>query len=217
MHSGEVARYRIVGISSDSQYLAFVEYGITQENQMFTNMSIVDIPQNAFIANGIRQNVYDVTLQIDQDGINALLKTVVTNSMLLKQYNVDLLNSGKLIYILLNGDVTSNSIFFTDYDTDISYSATLSQNIKTSENGNAKVTGAFNITATVIHNDETTSLSIGSPGHYRADVKNYRIRAVYTTHDNTSLIFVIEKHMVSQVSKNDTDIYYMVETARWRK
>lgn len=214
VYSGEVAQYKIVGISGDSQYLAFAEYGINRENLMFANVSIVDIPQNAFIANGIRRNVYDVIPQIDQDGVNALLKTMLTNSALFKQYNIDLLNSGKLIYILLNGDVMAYSILFTDYDTDISYAATLSQHIKTTTD---KTTGAFHIKMTITYNGRSIPVTLGSPTHYRANVKNYLIRSVYSTRDNTSLIFVIEKHMTSQLSKTDTNIYYMIETIKWRK
>ncbi len=216
VYSGEVAHYKIVGISGDSQYLAFAEYGINQENKMFASISIVDIPQNAFIANGIRKNVYDVIPQIDQDGINALLETATANAALFRQYNINLLDSGKLIYILLDGDVAANSILFTDYDSDIDYSATLSQHIKTISAKN-ETSGAFHITVGITHNGETFSAAVGSSQHYRAQVKNYIMRAVYTTQDNSSLIFVVEKQMTSPSSKQDTNIHYMVETIRWRK
>lgn len=213
-YAGEVAQYKIIGISDDERYMAFGEYGITGKDKLFANIFIIDVAKNSFVSNGMIQKVYDVKTYVDQDGINALLYTAVENQKLLKSYNINLLSSGKLVYTLLFCTASEcaeppKNVAFTDFDTNIKYDVEMVQNSRTGKN-NAPET-AFSLNVAITRDGEQFSTVVGVPDYYRKNVKQYVLRSVYTTSTSGALIFIIEKHMTGE-SENDTSIYYMVET-----
>lgn len=212
VYSGEIAQYKILGISADSRYLIFSEYGINKENKMFSSLFVVNVPQNAFVSNGIVQNEYKITPQIDQDGTHALLHSVSTNRNLFEQYKINMLDSGKLIYVLLNGDDETHTITFTDFDADIKYTAELIQNTQKKKDATLS---SFYISTSITEAGKTATFIVGNPDYYRKNIKKYLIRSAYTTQDNNALLFIIEKHVLDDSSSN-VDIRYMIETLMWQ-
>ena len=55
--------------------------------------------------------------------------------------------------------------------------------------------------------------TVGLPDYYRAGVKRYRIKQVFYSPDEESLVFVLEKE---ELDGDGSDIRYMVETIKIR-
>ncbi len=211
--SGEYSYYQLLGMSKDTDYLAFGEYGINEDNRLFSKIFVINVSQNSYVSDGVLSLIYDVIPGVDQDGKGALLSNMLKNSNVFSQYNINPLNKGKLIYVLLENEHATNDLSFIDYDSNITYNMKLSQKNRIISNA---FESASSIYLSVLPNGETGfSGIVGDPSYYRKGVKKYIIRSIYADSNNTSLVFIVERR--EQAKKNgDTNIHYMVETVKWR-
>ena len=212
--SGELANFEIVGFSSDMKYFSFAEYGLSEDANLFANLYVINVRKNYFVHNGVFQNKYNIKPQLTENGIGALFSTLLQAHSTLKQYNIDTLDKGKLIYILLDGEVPTSEINFTDFDTGTEYVVSLQQHMRTNSVNQPEAKMVVDLT--VLYKGNQHSFVVGNKGFYRPFVEKYVLRSIYTNLDNRSLIFVIEKHSISQIEVNEYNIHYMVETIFWR-
>ncbi len=212
--SGELANFEIVGFSDDMKYFSFAEYGLAEDTKPFSNLYVVDVRQNDFVNNGIFQNKYNVKTQLEENGIGALFSTLLQASFVLKQYSINSLNKGKLIYILLDGKEPSSELSFTDFNTNTNYTVSLQQHTRMSSVRSPE--SKMLVDVTISYQGRRYSFIVGNQNFYRPLVEKYVLRSIYTSLDNRSLVFVIEKHSVSQRKGNEYNIHYMVETLSWR-
>lgn len=209
--SGELSNFEILGFNDNLTNFAFAEYGINSRVQPYANIFIIDIARNEFLPNGVFKDVYSTSTSIEENGKAALFAEILKASNSLKSYNIDPLNQGNLIYILLDSEDTGDSFSFTDYETGYSYDIKLIQDI---QGTGVSARGAFHIQLGINKNGQYINKTIGTQGYYRDGVALYKIRSIYSTSDNNSLVFVIEK--TSYDADGESNIHYMVETASLR-
>lgn len=205
--SGELSNFEIIGFNDSLTHIAFTEYGTNNDVQPYASISIVNLQRNSFVPNGVFTGVYPTSDSIDEDGKSAFYSEFLNASNMLKQYNINPTNTGNLIYILLDSEYVKESFNFTDYRTNYNYAVSLQQDIK-GAGINAK--GAFTIYLQVNKNGRSFSRTIGNQGYYREGVTLYKVRSIYSTSDNKSLVFVIET--ISYDSEGESNIHYMIET-----
>ena len=210
--AGDLAAYINLGFSDDSRYFMFGQYGIDGSGSLpYAEVYTVDVHANTFVPGGVRKAEYDIPPQAGQDGLGALLNLLrgigESSSDTIGTYKVDHLKSGRLVYLLVNGQEPKTEINFRDFGSGNGYKVQLNQSTFESDSG---VSAAFHINLTVT--DEKGNISahtIGLPGYKRKDVRSYRIKQVVFSPDESSLVFVVEKDMETE---QGTNIRYMVET-----
>lgn len=207
LFAGELSNFEIIGFNNNLTHIAFTEYGTNNDAQPYASVFIVDLKRNEFVQNGTFKEVYPLSSSIEDDGKSAFYSEFLKASDSLKYYNINPLNNGDLIYILLDSEDVKETFSFTDYRTNYNYSITLQQDIQ-GVGINAK--GAFTINLQVNKNGQSFSRLIGNQGYYRASIALYKIRSIYSTVDNKSLVFVIET--ISYDSDGESNIHYMIET-----
>ncbi len=212
--SGELANFEIVGFSEDMRYFSFAEYGLSEESTPFSNLFIVNVQQNYFVNNGIYQNAYNIKTQLEEDGSGAFLNTVLQAAPVLRQYNINPLNKGKLVYLLLDGEVPKPTLTFTDFDTNTAYTVELRQT--NNLNSLNQPESSFHINLGINYAGRSYSYTVGNPSFVRKPIKQYVLRSIYTSLNNRSIIFVVEKHSPSRKPTGDTNIHYMIESITWR-
>jgi len=204
---GDIAVFENLGFSADSGVFLFGQYGVESEDGVpFAEVFAVDVARNVFVPNGMFVSRLDSgrPLSLGQDGRGALYKLVGEASTVISEYDIDHLNNGRPIYILVDGDEPKSRIAFRDFNTSIRYELNLDQR---SRGTGEDVQAAFGIRLTVTHpDDRIDQISIGRPDYYRDGVTQYQITQVLLSPDEDSIIIVVEKWY-----ENGT-IRYMVET-----
>ena len=207
-YAGDVAEYVNLGFSDDSEYFMFGLYGIEYDSSKpYAEIYAVDVDQNRFAAGGICRKVYDTLIQPGQDGSGALYNLINENHEALRAFNIDHLNKGRIVYLLLNGAEPKDVLEFRDFKNNGRYKVELIQKrFGNEENPSA----SFHIDLTVVDKTNTTrSYKVGLPDYKRDGVMQYRIKQVMFAPDEKSLIFVVEKEVVDGAGPS---IRYMVET-----
>ena len=212
--AGDLAAYVNLGFSEDSRYFMFGQYGIDGSDSLpYAEVYTVDVHANTYTPGGVRKEKYDTPPQVGQNGLGALLNLLRTigesSSDTIGRYRIDHLKSGRLVYLLINGQTPKSEIEFRDFSSGNHYKVQLNQ---ASFEAGGRISAAFHINLTVT--DKAGNISahtIGLPGYKRQDVKSYRIKQVVFSPDEKSLVFVIEKDMENE---DGTDIRYMVETVK---
>jgi len=120
------------------------------------------------------------------------------------------MESGRLLYLLIDGDEPKSELSFRDFETGRSFEVELRQSTSGS---NEAVRSAFHINLTVSAGGLEDRFTIGLPDYMREGVTSYRIRRIYASPDDSALVFVIEKF---EHADSGHDIRYMVETVRVR-
>ena len=210
--AGDIANFVNLGFSDDSEYFMFALFGIySNTSKPFAEIYTVAVAENKFVNAGIKKEDYDVVVQPGQDGSGAFYTLLEKSESLSKQYKINHLNKGRLLYLLLNGDTPKSDINFRDFATGSQYSILLVQKVRGEGD---KIEGAFHIQLTITGaGGEVRAHTIGLPGYYRSGVKEYKIKQVILGPDKKSLVFVIEKSVVTGTTKaGSTSIRYMVET-----
>jgi predicted secreted protein len=171
----------------------FGQYGLGEESAApFAEIYAVDVSANAFLRNGVFKTTSNAPLSLGQDGSGAFYNLLRDASPLLQSNNVDHLNSGRPIYILVDGNVTpDNRLSFRDFNADVRYDVRLIQSQRGAGDG---VSAAFHIELVLTDSaNRARSLTVGRPGHYREGVASYRITQILVGPDDASLIFVVER------------------------
>ncbi|MBI9103285.1 MAG: DUF2259 domain-containing protein [Spirochaetales bacterium] len=210
--AGDLATYINLGFSENSRYFMFGQYGIEGSDSLpYAEVFTVDVDANTYTPGGVRKGDYDTPPQAGQNGLGALLNLLrnigESSSDTIGTYKIDHLQSGRLVYILINGQTPKSEIEFRDFSSGNHYKVQLNQ---TSFEDKGRYSAAFHINLTVTDKDGNISAhTIGLPGYKRQDVKRYRIKQVVFSPDESSLVFIVEKE---EETDEGINIRYMAET-----
>ncbi len=210
LFAGDAARFLNLGFSDDSRYFMFGQYGIDAETaKPFADCYIVDIAKNAYVPKGKMNEVFDTRQAAGNDGLGGILKIVEKNRSLLQSYGINHLLTGRIVYVLIDGQIPISSLEFRDFSSKNLYSVKLVQSRRGS---GTSVSSNFSIEVTVTSpSGKKVTYRIGHPEYFRKGVKEYRIKYLLLAPDGKSLIFVLEK---SIIGPDGESIRYMVETKR---
>ena len=210
LFGGDIAAFVNLGFSDNSRYFMFGQYGILEsQSKPYAELYMVDVKANSFTPGGIKKETFSNTIQPGQEGLGALLNLLGSSKSLISRYDIDHLNTGRLLYILLNGEEPKSLLNFRDFNTGAHYTVHLIQ----AEYGSGKeVSASFHLDVKITTPAGNTKHHIvGIPNYRRNGVRNYRIKQITVSPDEKSLVFLIEKE------ENDTagvNIRYMVETVK---
>jgi predicted secreted protein len=208
--AGDVAQFVNLGFSDDSRYFMFSQFGVLEKNSApYAELYVVDVPANAFTSQGIRKVTYTKSIEPGNSGQGALFNLIEDALGLKKQFRIDHLLTGRLLYLLVDGGKATDTIEFRDFLTSNTYTVNLMQNV--TQKG-TEVTSTFHIALSIKgKGDSTRSLDIGSPNLSRSGVKGYHVKMIVLAPDGKSLVFVIQKE---EQDTRGVNIRYMVETVR---
>ncbi len=211
-YAGDVAHFINLGFSPDSRVFMFAQHGVTQEaGNPFAEIYTVDVPENRFMPDGVVAEEYDVDISPGQDGSGALFALLPELRPVIQEQEVDHLRQGRLIYLLVNGEEPRPRIQFRDFETDDSFTITMTQDARGS---GPEGSAAFHLDVSAELADGTEiSRRVGRPSYYRDGVNRYQIRQVVAGPDENSLVIVVERITDSSSGRH---IRYMVETLTLR-
>ncbi|HET6487387.1 MAG TPA: DUF2259 domain-containing protein [Spirochaetia bacterium] len=210
--AGDVAQFVNLGFSADSKYFMFGQYGVLQKTSTpWAEAYIVNVVGNAFAPHGARRFSTTRALEPGASALGGLLTALADIQPQVKQYRIDHLLPGRLLYILVDGQQPPDTLQFRDFQSGGSYTIDLRQSSTTNTN---EVRSSFGLTVTVTQKDGATrTLTAGSPTLERLGVKAYHVKEILLAPDNASLVFLIQRQ------EQDTDgdnIRYMVETLKMK-
>ena len=210
--AGDVASYANLGFSINSRYFLFGFYGIDDaSSNPYAELFLVDVHKNSFVPEGSMRGVYPVEVQAGQNGSGALFTLFGRNIETIRKYGIDHLRSGRVVYVLVNGAEPQSHLEFRDFQRKSTVIVDLMQTARGSGKG---VSSAFHLKLKVSDTDgRIREFTVGLPDYYRPGVKRYRIKQVFYSPDETSLVFVIERE---EIDGEGSDIRYMVETVKVR-
>jgi predicted secreted protein len=208
--SGDVAQFDNLGFSSDGRYFMFGQHGILEKTSYpFAELAIVDVPANSFVPQGTKKVSYTKGVEPGSTGLGALLNALGDMAAQKRQYRIDHLVTGRLLYLLVDGVNPAETLEFRDFQTGMKYAVTLVQTPGTKDGAPA---AAFHLKITVTGKDgKAKDATVGNAALTRAGVKTYRVKQVILGPDGAALVFVIQKEEADGAGVN---VRYMVETVR---
>jgi predicted secreted protein len=208
--SGDVAQFDNLGFSSDGRYFMFGQHGVLEKSSYpYAELAIVDVPANAFAPQGTRKVSYTKGVEPGATGLGALLNALGDAAPQKRQYRIDHLVTGRLLYLLVDGVNPAETLEFRDFQAGTKYAVTLVQTAGTKDGGPA---AAFSLKVTVTGRDgKAKDCTVGNAGLARAGVKAYRVKQIILGPDGAALVFVIQKE---EADGQGVNIRYMVETVR---
>jgi predicted secreted protein len=195
-----------LGFSTDGRVFLFGQYGVEEEGgTTYADLYAVDVDANDFVAGGEFSLRDDRPLTLGQNGQGALFTLVGRARTLAESYDVDHLETGRPIYILVDGDEPRARISFRDFNSSIRYELELIQSARGADDDSE---ASFHIQLTLTYpDDRVRTKTLGLPGYYRPGVAGYRITQVLLNPPEDALVVVVEKRAP------DGSTRYMVETA----
>ena len=207
--TGDIALFVNLGFSSDSKYFMFGQYGILEKNSTpWADSYIVDVRANAYAPRGANQFSSAQPVEPGASAVGALLNTL-DDSAAQKKYRIDHLLTGRLLYVLIDGQQAVDTLEFRDFPSGRSYKVGLIQGTGTSD---SYPSASFSLAITIVEKDgKTRTLTAGNSSYRRPGVKAYHIKQIIFAPDGSSLVFLIQKE---EQDTNGSNIRYMVETVR---
>ena len=207
-YGGDIASYANLGFSADSRYFMFAQYGVLETSSFpYADLFIVDVPANKFVSQGVQKAVDSKESEPGFTGEAALYTVLAENVDLKKRYGIDHYETGRLLYLLLDGEKPKEELDFRDFVVGTRYKVKL---VQSSSGEKESVRSSFYIDLTVTPQSGTSSYyRVGLPNYRRDGVKGYRIKQVLLSPNGKSLVFLIEKE---EVDKTGSNIRFMVET-----
>ena len=208
--AGDVAQFDNLGFSSDGRYFMFGQHGILEKTSYpYAELYIVDVTANAFAAQGTKKVSYAKGVEPGSTGLGALLNALGDMAAQKRQYRIDHLVTGRMLYLLVDGVNPAATLEFRDFQAGTRYAVTLVQTPGTKDGQPA---AAFSLKVTVTGKDgKARDYTVGNAGFARAGVKTYRVKQVVLGPGGAALVFVIQKEEGDGTGVN---IRYMVETVR---
>ena len=212
LSAGDVASFVNLGFSEDSKHFLFGQYGIMEEStRPYADLFTVEVSKNSFSPGGVFHGLYSGPVEPGYEGIGALFTLYSEHVEKIRSFDIDHIKTGRILYILVNGETPKPELSFRDFYTGHTYNVTLHQNVYEE---NSKVSASFYINLRVTtKNGKSEYFTVGLPDFKREKVKKYLIRKIIISPDQRSLVFVIEKEMLD---KGGVNIRYMVETVEIR-
>jgi predicted secreted protein len=206
--AGDVATFVNLGFSPDSAYFMFGQYGAeTATGKPYAELYLVDTKKNAFVPKGSLRKVFDTGLEAGQDQEGALFSLFGDALPLAASLKIDHLATGRLLYILLDGEEPPATISFRDFKTDRSYEIVMSKSL--GEDGSGPIS-SFGLSVSRTEKDGSPrNVSAGNPSIKRSGVRDYVIRRIIIAPDEKTLVIIVEKRILE---KNESSVRFMVET-----
>jgi predicted secreted protein len=205
--AGDIASFVDLGFSADAKYFMFAQYGINESSYPYAEIYTVNVATNKFVAGGVLKEEYKVAVNPGQEGLGALMTLMRKTAGTADTYGIHHLKTGRLVYVLLNGELPKETIQFRDFQTGNSFTLTLRQSVYGED---ANISSSFFINAVIEKaNGKVENYTVGLPDYKRNGVKEYLIRKILISPQDNALIFVIEK---TESGKQGHNIRYMVET-----
>jgi predicted secreted protein len=213
LHAGDVAAFVDMGFSADGKVYMFAQYGVQAGTlRPWAEIFAVDVAQNNFISGGRQSYIHDSAVVSGQDGAGALYLLISENAFPAKNYGINFLTHGRLLYVSLDNAVppTPNApIEFRDFVSGTNYRAALVQQVTGS---GSSLKSSFYIDFERVSKDGARkSYVAGSPRVERPLAVGYRIYKIIFDPRQESVVFVIEQRIQNETGSG-YDIRYMVET-----
>ncbi len=207
--TGDIALFVNLGFSSDSKYFMFGQYGILEKNSTpWADSYIVDVRANAYAPRGANRFSSNQPVEPGASAVGALLNTL-NDTLAQKKYRIDHLLTGRLLYVLIDGEQAADTLEFRDFPSGRSYKVSLIQGSGTT---GSYPSASFSLAISIVEKDgRTRTLTAGNSSYRRPGVRAYHIKQIILAPDGNSLVFLIQKE--EQDSRGD-NIRYMVETVR---
>ncbi len=211
--SGDIANFQNLGFSPDSRYFMFGQHGTYEKNSLsYAEIYLVDVQANRFIPGGVKRFTSSRAANPGDDGRGAMFNLLEETLSLKRQIKIDHVITGRILYILLDGEKPKEELEFRDFETGKKYKIRLVQSVTGSE---PDFKSTFHILVTVQEKSgNLAGYTVGHADYWRKDVKRYRIKQILLAPDNRSLIFVIEKE---EKGVSGYNIRYMVETVTLKR
>ena len=208
--AGDVASFVNLGFSDDSGYFMFGFHGTDGDTaKPFAEIYTVDVKANTFVPGGTARESFGETLQPGQDSSGALYTLMGKNTSLVQKFRIKHLRQGRLLYILMGGDSAKSTLEFRDFTTQNQYTVDLIQNTTGYDD---MVKSSFFIKLTIAQpSGASRSYTLGRPDYYREKVMGYRIRQIFLSPDEKSLVCLVER---DQYSASGKSVRFMVETIK---
>ena len=208
LFGGDIASFINLGFSENSRYYMFGQYGVHEESSFpYADIFVVDVPKNDFVTGGVKHGEYSIPNEPGSRGEGALLNLLEDHLALKRQYEINHVQSGRLLYVRVDGQKPKANLDFRDFVTGTRYLVTMDQK---KYGAGGSVSSSFHIDLTVIpSSDSARDYRIGLPQYRRTGVSGYTISRVILSPSGRSLVFLIEKE---QTNKSGSDIRFMVET-----
>ncbi len=206
--AGDVAAYINLGFSADSKVFMFGQYGIREDDmKVYADIYAVDVKRNVFTKNGVMEKVFSDKIPPGQDGLGGLLMLLRDSYDIVNKYKINHLSTGRVVYILIDGDEPKDRLEFRDFNKGNSYVLTL---VQEKFGSGEDVSSSFHINVAITDkNGKTAAFTVGLPSYKRKGVSSYRVKQVVFNPDETALVIVVEKDLITAKGKS---IRYMVET-----
>lgn len=208
--TGDIALFVNLGFSSDSKYFMFGQYGILEKNSTpWADSYIVDVRANAYVPRGTNRFSSSQPVEPGASAVGALLNTLTDSTPQKKQYRIDHLLTGRLLYVLIDGEQAADTLEFRDFPSGRSYKVSLIQGTGTHD---FYPSSSFSLAITIVEKDgKTRTLTAGNSSYRRPGVKAYQIKQIILAPDGNSLVFLVQKE---EQDTHGSNIRYMVETVR---
>lgn len=205
---GDIATFVNLGFDREGEHFMFGLYGIDNtRNIPYAEGYIVDVDKNVYARNGVLKKEFDIPVTAGFEGLGGLITLIEDNVDLIKGYSINHLHTGRLVYVLLNGEKPKKSLKFRDFTGGKSYSVEL---VQKAEGKGEELRSAFHIELSVVDKDNTLqTYTVGHPQYWREQVSGYRIRQIILGPNEEGVVFILEKEIKSPAGDG---IRYMVET-----
>ena len=208
--AGDMANFINLGFSENSRYYMFAQYGINTENfYPYADIFYVDVYNNKFVSNGVKSIEPEKAVEMGQTGFGAFLNLYASLGSKTRELKIDHLMTGRLIYLLIDGEKPKEELEFRDFVRGNKYKVNL---IQKSYGSGKDISAAFHLNVFITDkNGNTNSHIVGLPDYKRKGVIQYRIKQIMFSPDESGLVLVIEKEFYSEDGIN---VRYMVETVK---
>ena len=188
----------------------FGQYGLEAgTGRPWAEIAVVDTKRNDFVPGTHLSKTFDTKVEAGQSPIGALFSLFADDLAKTKSAKIDFLQSGRLIYALVDGAEVPQTLEFRDFANDDAWQIAMLKSIKQDKD---IVRSSFGLSIQKTAKDGTVQrLTAGNPDILRDGVKDYAIRNVIVGPDSHSVVLVIEKILDN---KGDPSLRYMVETLR---
>ncbi|MBN1647720.1 MAG: DUF2259 domain-containing protein [Spirochaetales bacterium] len=206
--AGDMANFVNLGFSENSRYYMFAQYGINSESFFpYAEIYYVDVYNNKFVSDGVKTIQPKKAVEMGQTGFGAFLNLYSSLVSKTNSLKIDHLMTGRLIYLLVNGETPKEELEFRDFVGGNRYMVNL---VQKSYGSGENISAAFHLNVFITDkNGNTKSHIVGLPDYKRKGVIQYRIKQIMFSPDESALVLVIEKEFFSEDGKN---VRYMVET-----
>ncbi len=210
LYAGDIATYVDLGFSKNLKYYMFGQYGINENSLAYADIFTIDVSSNKFVSGGVLNEEYDFPIQAGHDGLGALLTLLrEEGEPLAEKFDIHHMRTGRLVYILLNGEEPQEIVQFRDFQTGRKITVHLNQNTYGS---GKEVSASYHFTVVIDYpSGKSENYTVGLPDFRRKGVKSYTLRTIFASPNDKALIFVVEKNIAG---RSGLDIRYMVETLR---